>query len=329
MTRSRLLLLAVVLATTSCDNGGADDTLGIGTAGVVNGRVYFDENGSRTLDAADTPVAGVRLALLAPDGRDTLVQGITGTDGTVRLADVPVGTYLAVIDPSSVQDAAIVIDAAPVRVRVLPGDSVAFVGAVSHAIRTTAQVRTLAPGTQVFVRAVALNARLTFSDSALHVSDTSGALRALRVRPTGAGPFPGDSLILRGRVATRQGQAVLEDVTAFVLAPTFVPAAATVSSAVAATAGAAGVRDASLVRLVNVLVTDTATVSGSMQLTVTDGSAPVVVVLDRLADAGFRAPLPAGLYVPTRRFDLVGVLTPTGGGAWRVKPRSALDLTPR
>jgi hypothetical protein len=35
------------------------------------------------------------------------------------------------------------------------------------------------------------------------------------------------------------------------------------------------------------------------------------------------------LFIPGARFDITGVLVPTGAGTWRLKPRSALDLTLR
>ena len=139
----------------------------------------------------------------------------------------------------------------------------------------------------------------------------------------------GDSVILRARIATRLGQRVLDDVTPFVLGTTFIPSAPALTTREASTGGVAGSLDAALVRLVDVPVIDTATVSGNLQLTVNDGSGAVVVILDRAADVGFRAPLPVGLFIPGTRFDLGGVLVPTGTGTWRLKPRSSLDLTPR
>ncbi len=329
MTRAILLLTCGALAVAACDNGGADQTVGLDATGVVRGEVYFDANGSRTRDAADLPMAGARVALLAPNGRDTLLRGLTGPDGTFRIGSVPVGTYLAVVDSASGGDSARVVDAAPTPLEVQPDDSTTFSGAISFPLVTTTEARALAPGARVFVRGIALHSRTTFGDTALHIADATGALRALRVHPSAGALAAGDSLILRGRVSTVLGQRVLDDVRAFPLGPTFVPPATLLTTAQAATGGGAGVRDAQLIRLVNALVSDTSTVAGNLQMTMSDGSGAVVIILDRAADAGFRTPFPTGLYQAGVRFDLVGVLVPTGGAAWRVKPRSALDLTRR
>lgn len=327
--RRPLLAIIALAALAGCENGGATRTLGIGATGVVRGEVYFDANGSRTRDAADVAFVGARLRLLSPGGSDTLFRATTGADGTFLIANVPVGTYAVLVDSASAGDTARVIDAAPVSVTVTPDDSVDFVAAISYPVRTIAEARLLAPGQRLFVRGIALHSRETFSDTTLHIVDATGAMRATRVRPSAGGLAAGDSVILRARIAERLGQRVLDDVTPFVVGTTFIPSAPTVTSLGASTGGVAGSLDAALVRLVNVSVLDTATVGGNLQLTLDDGSGTVVVVLDRAADVGFRAPLPTGLYIPGRRFDVGGVLVPTGAGAWRLKPRSALDLTPR
>ncbi len=318
-------LLALGLA--SCDNGGADRAIGVTATGVVRGYVYFDANGSRTSDAGDVAFAGARVRLLAPVSRDTLLRATTGIDGRFRLAGVPVGTYAIVIDSASAGDSARVIGVDSATATVRPDDSLSVEGIISFPIRTARQVRTLPLGTALFVTGVAFHARETFSDTILHVVDTSGAIRATRVRP-GSSAQAGDSVRIRGRIATRLGQRVLDDVSVFVVGPTLIPTAPTLTSAAANTA-AGGVRDGALVRVLNALVSDTATVAGSRTMTVSDGSGALIVVLDRAADVGFRPPLPAGLYEPGRRFDLLGVLVPTGTGVWRLRPRNSLDLTLR
>lgn len=319
----------LALAAAACDNAGGDRTLGITATGVVYGSVYFDANGSRTADADDIPFVGARVRLLTPVARDTVLRAVTDAAGRFRLAGVPVGAYAVVIDTASVGDTAIVVPGGTSLLSVAPGDSAAFIGSVSFPIRTIAQARALPPGGgRFFVAAVALNARLTFSDTTLHLVDASGAIRAVRVRPSAAAVAPGDSVMVRTRVGTRNGQAVLDDATTFIIAPTFIPPAATVTTVVASMA-AGGTRDAQLVRLVDVAITDTATVAGNLTLTFNDGSGPVVVVLDRAADLAFRGPFPPGEYQSPNRFDVTGLLVPTGAGAWRLKPRSVLDLVRR
>lgn len=320
-----LLALAIV----ACDNAGADRTSGISATGVIRGSVYFDANGSRTSDAEDLIVAGAHVRLLTPVSRDTVFRATTEGDGTFRMAGVPVGAYVMVIDPASGGDSAIVVAGDGARLTVSPNDSVQWVGALSFPIRTIAEARALAPGAaRIFVTGIALNTRTNFSDTTLHIIDATGAIRATRVRPSTVPVAPGDSVRLRARVGTRLGQVVLDDVSAFVINPTFIPTAATLTTLLASTADG-GTRDAQLVRLVDAQITDTATIGGDLTMRFNDGSGPVRVVLDRAADPGFRAPFPLGEYQSPNRFDVTGLLVPTGLGTWILKPRSPLDLTRR
>ncbi|MCC7003269.1 MAG: hypothetical protein IT357_14010 [Gemmatimonadaceae bacterium] len=330
MTMKRLVLtVAAVLATAGCENGGATRTLGVAATGVVRGRVYFDLNGSRTLDAEDVFFGGARIRVMSAAGGDTLFRATTSDDGLFLISGVPVGSYSVVIDPTSGADSAEAVDAAPRSITLLPGDSADYVASLSYPSRTTAEARALAPGSTVFIRAIALHARTIFSDTTLHVIDTAGTIRVTRLQPSAVAIAAGDSLVLRGRVGERLGQRVLDGAAVYAVAPTLIPSAPTITTQQAATGGTAGALDAALVRILNAQVVDTSTVAGQFQMTMNDGSGAVVVILDRAADLGFRAPLPPGVYLPTRRFDVGGILVPTGTGAWRLKPRSSLDLTAR
>lgn len=319
-------LSLVVLA--SCENAGADRTVGLDATGTVAGFVFFDVNGSLSADDADVPFEGARVRLLSGASGDTLFRAATGEDGRFVFSGVPVGSYEVVLDSASAGDSARVTGLDVRSVTVLPADSVEVTGSIGYPIVSAAEARTLAAGTRVVVTGVALHARLTFSDTLFHVVDTSGAIRAMRVRPSAVPVAAGDSVRLSGRVAARLGQPVLDDVSVFVVSPTFVPTANTVTTAAAATA-AGGTLDAALVRILDAAVTDTATVDGHLMMTIDDGSGLVFVRLDRAADAAFRPPYPAGLYVAPNRFDVVGVLVPSGTGQWIVRPRSSLDLTLR
>jgi len=66
-----------------------------------------------------------------------------------------------------------------------------------------------------------------------------------------------------------------------------------------------------------------------MTMTVSDGSGALTVLLDRVADIGFRPPFTVGSLAAGARYDLVGVLVPNGSGGWVLRPRAVLDLTPR
>jgi hypothetical protein len=148
------------------------------------------------------------------------------------------------------------------------------------------------------------------------------------VRPSTVPFAAGDSVRVRARIGTRLGQVVLDDVAVFVISPTFIPTAAALTTLQAST-GDAATRDAQLVHITDAQVTDTATVGGNLTMTMNDGSGSVTVVLDRAADVGFRAPFPVGEYQAPNRFDVTGVLVPTGLGTWLLKPRSPLDLARR
>lgn len=323
--RSMGALLAA-LTLTSCENAGSGRVLGLDATGVVRGSVVFDANGSGSQDAEDVPFAGAGIRLLAAGSHDTLRRATTGADGTFLLSGVPVGTYRVLLDSASAGDSATVTDVDVALVRIDPGDTAVVRGTIGFPLVTAAEVRTLPLGMRVFVTGIALHARTTFSDTLLHLADTSGTIRAIRVRPSAV--VAGDSVRLRARISMRLGERALDDVYVFGIAPAFLPTAAAVTTAQAATA-VGGTLDASLVSILDAAIADTATVGGHLTVTMDDGSGPVTVVLDRAADPAFRPPLPASTYDAMRRFDIVGVLVPTGAGAWRVRPRSALDLTPR
>lgn len=326
MTKRSVSVLGALLFVAACDNAGAYRTTGITATGVARGLVFFDANGSGNFDAADSPVVGARVRLITPLSSDTVVRATTGADGTFRVESVPVGSYSVIVDPTSLGDSASVLrlTAGPLTLR--PNDSLSIEAVVSFPTLTAMQVRTAAIGTRVFVSGVALHARATYSDTLLHVVDASGALRAARVRPTVA--VAGDSVRMRGRVAVRDGQRVLDDVTVYVVGATFIPTAPVITTLRASTADA-GALDGALVRLLDAVVSDTATVAGSMTMTVSDGSGALTVLLDRVADIGFRPPFTVGSLAAGARYDLVGVLVPNGSGGWVLRPRAVLDLTPR
>lgn len=327
MTTHRILgALAAVALVSACDNAGAYRTTGITATGIARGLVYLDANGSGSFDAGDGPVVGARLRLVTPVGRDTVARITTDAAGTFRASGIPVGSYAVVLDAASLGDSVEVIRLSGGPFTLLPDDSLSVEAVVGFPTLTTAAARAVAVGTRVFVTGVALHGRATFSDTLLHVVDTSGAIRATRVRPSTVAA--GDTVRLRGRIAERNGQRVLDDVTVLVIGQTFIPTAPIITTQQAAAADG-GTLDAALVRILDAVVSDTATVLGNLMLTVNDGSGDLRVLLDRVADVAFRSPFAVGSLDPGARFDLVGVLVPAGVGGWVLRPRSVLDLTPR
>lgn len=318
--------LAALFFLAACGNAGSDRTVGITATGVVTGGVFFDANGSGIRDAGDLPVPGVRVAVVTPVARDTVRAAVSGATGSFRIAGIPVGSYAVVLVPSTVGDTVEVEGVNASTVTLSPDDSVTLDALVRYPLRSIADVRAGTLGERVFVEGVALHALGNFSDTLLHVVGGTGALRATRVRSSPA--VAGDSVRLRGRIAERDGQRVLDDVTVFVVGAAFIPTAPVLSTASASTASS-GSLDAALVRVLDAAIVDTSTVAGSLRVRVTDGSGNLTLLLDRQADPSFRPPFAAGAWNVGRRFDLVGVLVPVGNGAWALRPRSAFDLTPR
>jgi hypothetical protein len=158
----------------------------------------------------------------------------------------------------------------------------------------------------------------------MHVQDTSVAIRTTRVRATAA--QQGDSVRVRGTTGARAGQRTLDDITTFVLRPSFLPPATTVTSLQAASASS-GLLDAQQLQVLLATVTDTATVGNDFRLTVNDGSGALEVLLHGTAVP----PVPPGLYVPGNRFDIVGLAIPKTStpGVWQLVPRSPADLVKR
>lgn len=181
-----------------------------------------------------------------------------------------------------------------------------------------AAARLLQPGRTVVVVGVALNNLTTFSDSTVHLEDNTGAIRLTRLRSSVSAQ---DSIKVKAVTSSRASEPTLDAGTTTPLGIGLFPAAVGLTTAAAATA-VGGARDAELVQVLNATVSDTATVLGGFQLTVSDGSGDLVVLLDQRI--GFTLP---GQYIPTNRFNIVGVLVPTGTGTWTLKPRSAADLT--
>jgi hypothetical protein len=183
--------------------------------------------------------------------------------------------------------------------------------------------RALPANRTVAVVGVALNSWVTFADTAVHLADTSGAIRLtrLKVPPT---PLTGDSIEVVATTSSRAGQPTLDAGTPTALGSGLLPAAPLLSTLVAAGAQG-GALDAHLVQVNNATVSDTSTVLGNFRMTVNDGSGALTVQLDQRA--GFTCQPPSCTYLPANTFNIIGVLTPTGTGSWILKPRTTSDLT--
>ena len=186
---------------------------------------------------------------------------------------------------------------------------------------TIAQARQLEIGRIVTIEGVALNGWVTFGDSTVHVNDSTGTIRSVRVQNTIL--FEGNKVRMLGAIGFRDGQPALLNVTPTVLgnAPVPLPQALTTGKAVTADGGK---YDATLVKVFAGTVADTATLNGDFRVRVDDGSGRLEVLLDR--DTGLQR---TGI-IPGAVLDISGVLVPIPGAVdWRLKPRKQADIVVR
>jgi len=301
----------------SCQNAGQDRVLGVQATGIIKGLVYFDRDGNRVPDAADTTLAGVAVRLILSGARDTLARTVSDTGGLFRFGAVPAGTVVMAVDSTTIpQDSLQVTRTDVPTITVTPGDSFVVRIAVSFPQVTVAQARALPLGKKVFVVGVALNNSFTFGDSTVHLADTAAAILVTGVRPL---VFTGDSVRMLATRRGKSGQPTLANPLVFTLSV----GAATPSHQVSTAVAASGQLDAALVQIVGATVQDTATLAGNRRLTVTDGSGALVVQLDTIA--GFRGAVLASDTLRAK-LDATGVLVPTGAGAWILLPRAPADV---
>jgi hypothetical protein len=312
-----LALLAGSLAACTDSSGRVIE---LDAVGAVEVAVFFDGDGTGDATTADdTPLAGVTVGFVAAGTRDTVRNATTDADGLVLIADLPVGSYVLAVGRSTFGDTVDVTEQSRDTLLVLPADTGSVAVAVAYPNLSTSEVRSHPVGRRVFVQGVALTTAGAFGDTTLHIADTAGSLRATRVRPLTA--VIGDSVRIRGVVALRDGQRVLDDARVFSLDLGSLPAADSISTAVAA-AAEGGTRDAALARIAGAaLAMDTTTVGGELQLRVDDGSGQLIVGLSPAATFNLGAYL-----LPGAEISAAGVLVPRGDGTWKLKPRVQPDL---
>jgi hypothetical protein len=314
---------AAALVALGCSNAGENRVTGLSGSGVVDGYVIVDANGSRAIDAGDDSLAGATVRLVLSGRADLGLVRTTGAGGFFRFGGVPVGVYALQLDTAALGDTLHIVKVDSGSFTVGASDSVRVNILVGLPLLTVRQARADSVGRRVFVTGVVLAGSATFADTTTSITDSSGTIRVVRPRTAFA---VGDSVRLLGTLGTRAGEPPLDDPSVFAVGPGHLPAAAVATTAVAA-AASGGDLDARLVAVHTAVVTDTSRTLSTFALTVNDGSGPLVVGLDRTADAAFQTANLPGLFVPGNRFDVQGVLLPTGTGTWQLHPRSAADLT--
>ena len=318
--------LVRVLGATSVQNG--QGTLTDATV-IPVGTGQLPEPVLLSTSAASRADGGRRDATLVQVSGATILSGqtniagdfvLTVTDGS-GLLDVVIDRHSGISTSTYVPGASLVV----VGVLVPSGEAAlwhlkprsALDLTVSFPTATIADARRFEAGRVVSVEGTALNAWTAFADSTVHVTDGTGVIRAVRVQP--ANIFAGDRVRMLGTIVFRDGQPTLSNVTSQILGSGVLPIAQRLTTARAGTADG-GLQDAGLVRVIDALVGDTATIGGDLRLTVDDGTGPLEVLLDR--DAGFQLGVLPGAII-----DVTGLLVPLPSGtAWRLKPRAPSDL---
>jgi hypothetical protein len=84
-----------------------------------------------------------------------------------------------------------------------------------------------------------------------------------------------------------------------------------------------GTLDAALVRVLNATIQSTSIVGGDRHYTVDDGTGSATVVID--VDLPEFATTDFSTWIPGARMTATGLLVPTGGGVWVLKPRGILQ----
>lgn len=262
------------------------------------------------LDGASLP--GSDILLTVDDASGPLEVLLDANAGIATALPITRGAQL------DVSGVLVPVEGSPLRWRLKPRRTADVT--VSYPVVSIASARTRQPGQYTVVHGIVLNDISAFGDNTLHLQDETGAIRIV-ARPGFISA--GDSVSVLGRVGILDSQPVLLDGIASVFARRVVPAPVELTPARATTADN-GALDATLGRVGNVTVRDTATVSGSRRLIVGDAAGTVEVFLDRNAFGVFNPP-PIGATM-----DVIGLLVPaSGGGRWFLKPRNATDITVR
>jgi hypothetical protein len=327
MRASTYSFLLTFLAAAACTNAGETLTLPPLAAGAIAVDVFFDRDGSLTLTPRDTVVSGVRVALLAPSGQDTLRIATTNALGVAVFDSVPIGSYRVVIDRAALADSVGVVagDTGAVRVVSL-ADSIQSRRLVrlGYTEVSLAAARLLPAGRRVLVRGKVASPLQAFRDSSAFLVDTSGTLRITGARPRfgGNGNNIGDSVLVLGTTGQQAGQGVLVDGLFLTYGPGLAPLPQIVTVAEALNAKD-GALDATLVQLSNIVIRDTVASGPDFIVKVADPATPDVtvnVLIDQLLNA------PRTVFRPGRTGTFRGVLVPQGDGTWVLKPRGPLDI---
>jgi hypothetical protein len=301
----------------------ADRVLAIDAEGRVGGIIYVDRNASGSFEpAVDAPAPGVAIALIVPGSTPAVAQVTTDANGVYVFSNVPVGRYSLRVDTSNFGDSLRVARIDSLSFTVAASDTPTVSVSLTYPPINVADVRTLPAGKRVLLQGVALNGWTAFADSTLHIADSTGVLRVLRVAP--APIVAGDTVRLLGTVTLQGGVPTVADVVAFRVGPgPLIRTPKPLTTAAAATANG-GLLDADLVLVSNAMIINAFTSpTGRVTATVDDGSGTLEVVLEPTGNFGNRPAMAPGSIL-----QVTGLLVPNSTRtAWQLKPRATADLT--
>jgi hypothetical protein len=323
--RIRLAILAAA-GLVACSNAGDNLQLPALPQRVISTRVYLDRDGSRSLTTGDTTWAGIRVALFAAGGSDTLRVVATDTAGVAIFDTLPIGTYRINVDRKSLGDSIGLVagDTGAVRI-VADSAGAARLIRVGYPELTIRQARALPAGQHIFIRGVVLSPLQVFHDSSTFLSDPTGFMRVThsRHRPGRSGNNVGDSVLVLGTSGASEQQPVLVGGLIGDLGISNLPVAVPVSITQVVDAEG-GSLDAALVSLSGTVIVDTAASGSGFLLTVADpadSTKTAGVLIDSLLN------IPHGVWAHGLHLSAYGVLVPLGDGTWVVKPRFVTDIT--
>ncbi|HET9065649.1 MAG TPA: hypothetical protein VFN22_07525 [Gemmatimonadales bacterium] len=320
MRASILLTLALLTATSGCDNAGQDLALPGLVTGAVGVGVILDRDGTGTATPFDTIVTGVRVALFAEGGVDTVQVAVTDTVGLALFRDVPIGRYRFAVVPGSIGDS--------LPSRTIVGDSVFRISAtregavaasnvlVGYPTLTLTEARAAQVDRPVFVRGLVTSALQYFPDSATYLTDGAAYLRVIPSahRPGRSGNNRGDSVIVFGRTARVAGQPVLADGRILTVSERPVPPTVAITVAEARNARG-GELDAALVSIDSAVIADTTRDGNVFVAHLARDTDTALVRIDSVLQ------VPTQAFAPGRSLRVTGMLVPLGDGTWYLRPR--------
>ena len=320
MLRLKLNAALLLLAALACDESADNRVLDIDATGSVLGVAYVDRNGNGFLDLpADGPQPNIRVQLAAVGGGTTVATALSNALGSFQFRNVPAGDYRVRVDSTSLPDSLRLVRIDSATVRVPAADSVGVLVTLSFASVTVRAARALPSGRRVFVEGVTLNGLTTFGDSTLHIADSTGSIRAVRV--VSANVNAGIRVRVLGTTELRDGQQTLADATITQIAVAAQPAPVGLTTQSAANASN-GTLDAALVQVTAApIVGATSTPTGDFLISVNDGSGLLEVLIDRSTNMN------VSQFFPGAQLTATGVLVSAGSGKWQLKPRTQNDLT--